>query len=203
MCLLAPLVFSLTTRWLLADHGEKAAFHLLAVDDEGAAENLVATMLAIDLGKAEHLAIRQLASQLGFNLFQIVDFLGREGKPLLLVIGGEVVDVADGLGRDVHLEDVLVKSGVEALQHRVVLRFRTADGEVFLDSADACDAHVLRNLYGIGAPGGNHLATRADKAAIGSLGAQTFGLTEQPAELTDDIFGRLVFDFRWGQASSG
>ena len=179
----------------LLNHGEETALHLLAVDDEGAAENLVATMFAVDLGETEHLAIRQRSSELGFYLLQVVDFLGREGEALLFVVGGEVLDGLDGLGRDVDGEDVLVEGRVEALQHRVVVGVRAADSPVFLDAADAGDTHVLGDFDGIGAPGSNHLATRADVAAFGSCRAQTFGLAEQPAELADDGIGRLVRDF--------
>ena len=39
----------------LLDHGKERRLHLLAVDDERAAEDLVATVLRVDLGKAEDL----------------------------------------------------------------------------------------------------------------------------------------------------
>ena len=151
----------------LLDHRKEAALHLLAVDDERASENLVPAMFAIDLRKAKHLAVCQLASELLLHALQVVDFLGREGEALLLVVGCEVVDRADGLGRDVHLEDVLIQRGVETLQHGVVLGVRAADGEVFLDTADARDAHVLGDFHGVGAPGGNHFAARTYETAFG------------------------------------
>ena len=49
------------------DHLEKAAGHLLAVDDEGAAEDLVAAVFAVDLCEAEDLGVRELAAQLPFH----------------------------------------------------------------------------------------------------------------------------------------
>ena len=125
-------------------------------------------MLAVDLGKAKHFAVCQLAPELFLYVLQVVDFLGREGEALLLVVGCEVVDRADGLGGDVHFEDVLIQCRIESLQHGVVLGVRAADGEVFLDAADARDAHVLGDFYGVGAPGGNHFAAWADKTAFGS-----------------------------------
>ena len=62
----------------LLDHGKEAAGHFLSVDDERAAENLVATMLAVDLCKAKDLRVCQLAAELSFDLVEVFYFLGRE-----------------------------------------------------------------------------------------------------------------------------
>ena len=59
------------------DHREEAAGHLLAIDDEGAAEDLVAAVLAVDLCEAEDLGVCQLAAQLPLHLVQVLNLLGR------------------------------------------------------------------------------------------------------------------------------
>ena len=72
------------------NHGEEAAGHLLSVDDKGAAEDLMAAVLAIDLREAENFAVRQRTSQLALYVMQIFDFLGRKRQSLLFVVSFKV-----------------------------------------------------------------------------------------------------------------
>ena len=57
-------------------HGEERRGHLLSVDDEGATEDFVAAVFGVDLGKAEHLAVGELSSELLFHAVEIVYFGG-------------------------------------------------------------------------------------------------------------------------------
>ena len=60
---------------------------------------------------------------------------------------------------DVDGKDVLVKTVVHTLQHRVVLGVLVVNGEILLDTLNALDAHILGNLNGIGTPRSYHLTT--------------------------------------------
>ena len=61
------------------DHGEETALLLLAVEDEGASEDLVSAVLAIDLGEAEELTVGQGASKSLAKRLKISDLFLAEG----------------------------------------------------------------------------------------------------------------------------
>ena len=61
------------------DHGEEATLLLLAVEDEGASEDLVSAVLAIDLREAEELAVGQGASESLAKSLEISDLFLAEG----------------------------------------------------------------------------------------------------------------------------
>ena len=52
----------------LLDHGEKTRFLLFSVDDEGTTEDLMATVLRVDLCETEDLAVGKRALQLLLDL---------------------------------------------------------------------------------------------------------------------------------------
>ena len=165
------------------DEGEERRLHLLAVDDEGAAENLVAAVLGVDLGEAEHLGVGEGTAQLGGHVVQIYYLFGRERQTLLLVESLQVVDLLDGLGLVVDGEDVLVEPFVHALQHGVIGGVFVGHGEVLLNACDAVHVHVLGYLYGVGAPRGDHLAAGTYEIALERLGLERGGLSIEPAQL--------------------
>ena len=163
------------------DHREEAAGHFLSVDDEGAAENLVAAMLAVDLCETEDLAICQGTSQLAFYVVEVFYFFGRERQAFLLVVFLEVLNNLDCRGLDIHGEDLLVEAFVEALEHGVMVRVGTLYGEKLFDSGDAAERHVLCDFYSIGAPGGYHLAAWADEESFEAIAFDECGFTIEPA----------------------
>ena len=166
----------------LLDHLEEAAFLLFAVDDEGAAENLVAAVFAVDLCKAEHFAVGELAAQLLFHVVEVGNLFGAECQPFLLVIGFQVLDVLDGGRLDGRGEDVLVQTVVKPLQHGVVRCIRTIGREIFLDAFHTLDGHVLGDFHRIGAPWGNHFPAWAYKIAIDVVGRFCCGIAIKPTQ---------------------
>ena len=99
----------------LLDHRKQAAFHLLTVDDEGAAEDFMTAMLGIDLGKTENLGVGQRTAVLFFNLVKVFDFLWGKGQTFLLVEFLQVFHLLDRGRLDVDREDILVQSVIYAL----------------------------------------------------------------------------------------
>ena len=85
----------------------------------------------------------------------------------------------------VHCEDVLVKTLVHALQHRVVLCIFRAYGEVLLNTRNAVEAHVLSYLYGIRTPWSNHFAAWTHKEALVSLTLDESGTAVKPTQFID------------------
>ena len=169
----------------LLNHGEEAGGLFLAVDDKGATEDLVAAVFRVDLCEAEHLRVGQFSAQLSFHFMEVFDFLGREGQAFLLVVRIEVVNINDGCGLDVHGEDVLVESLVAALQHGVECALGIAfcgGGEILFDTRNAVEIHVLRNLDGIRAPGGNHLTAWAYETALEAFAFKELCLAIEPAK---------------------
>ena len=65
-----------------------------------------------------------------------------------------------------HREYLLVEAAVEPLQHLVVGSILPFHREVLLYALQSGDVHVLGNLHGGGAPGGNHLAAGAHKETL-------------------------------------
>ena len=187
----------------LLNHVEEARLHLLAVDDEHTAENLVAAVLGVDLGKTEDFGVGQRTAQLLFHLMQVFYFFRTQGQTFLLVVFLQVGHVLDGLRLDVHREDVLVQSCVHTLQHRVVISVLTADGEVFLDALDALEAHVLRDFHGIGTPRSNHFTSRTHKESVEGFTVNQRGITIEPAKFLDFLFVELMVHLRGNHALFG
>ena len=132
-------------------------------------------MLRVDLGEAKYLRVRQRTAVLLLQSVQVFNLLGREGQTLLLVVLFQIVHILDGLRLDIDRKDVLIQTMIGALQHGVVgilwhlivsCQLSIVNWKVFLDTADALEAHVLGNLDGIGRPRGHHLTTRTYEIAI-------------------------------------
>ena len=123
----------------------------------------MAAVLRVDLGESEHLAVGQLAAQLTLYLVQVINLLLGECQSLLLVVRVQVIDKENGLRLDINSEYLLVKTLVQALQHGVVVCIGAGYRKILLYTAYALESHVLGNLNGVGAPGGNHLTARSHK----------------------------------------
>ena len=167
----------------LLDHGKERTLHLLTVDDECAAEYLVAAVLGVDLGETEYLGVGEWPPVLFFYLVQILHFLGRQCQSLLLVVGFEVFHVPDGLRTVLHREYLLVEPVVHALQHWVVVGLFRAHGEVFLYTRNAVKTHVLSD-------GDKFPFANLDKIAVIFAGNG-----EIYAKRTDNLFFRRIFGF--------
>ena len=162
----------------LLDHLEEARFLLFAIDDEGAAEDFVTTVFRVDLCKTEHLAVCQLASQVGLHLLQVVHLLLAQRQSLLFVVRFQVFDVDNGFRLAVGGEHVLVQSFIHALQHGVELGILVGYGEVLLDACDAFQSHVLCDFHGVCTPWCNHLASWSYETSLQVLFTFGSGLTE-------------------------
>ena len=181
----------------LLDHLEQAAFLLLAVNYEGPTEDLVAAVLTVDLCKAEHLRVGQGTAQLTFHLVQVLNFLCTQCQTFLLVVCLQVGNLHDGLWLYVHAEEFLVQTVlVHALKHGVELGILALHGEVFLNACYAFHSHVLCNLHGVGAPGGNHLTAWTNEASLQMVCFQHFGLAIEPAQLFNLGLGQSLGAFR-------
>ena len=174
------------------DHGKEARFHLFAVDDKGAAENLMTAVLGVDLGKSEDFGVGERPPVLLLYLVQILYLFGREGESFLLVVLLQVVHILDRLRLVVHGEDILIQPLVHALQHGVVVRLFTAYGEILLDTRNAAKTHVLGNLNGIGAPRCNHLAAGTHIKSLQSVNTQAGGIAVKPTKFVDFLLIGLM-----------
>ena len=141
----------------------------------------MAAMFGIDLSESENFRVGQPASQILFNLLQIVHFLFRECQAFLFVVFFEVVDIYNGLGLDVYGEYILVEPMIHALQHRVMVCVFIFHRKIFFDTAYAAESHILRDLYSVGTPWSNHFAPRAYKPAFQVLFAFRGSVTVEPA----------------------
>ena len=164
----------------LLDQLEKGTFLLYPIDDEHAVENLVAAMLGIDLGEAEHLAVGERTADLGAKLLEVFDFVRVQSQAFFLVVGFDILDVTDRVRLLVHLEHGIVNPVVEPLQHLVIACIGPTDREEFLNPAYALDAHVLSDFHRISAPRGYHLLARAHEPAAQGTGIQKDGLVKKP-----------------------
>ena len=164
----------------LLDELEERALFLLSVDDKHAVEDFVAAVLRVYLRETEHLAVGELAADFTAQLVEVVDFVGAQGQTLLLVVGSQVVDVDDGVGTFVDFENLAVDAVVESLQHLVKLGLVVLDREELLDAGNAGESHVLRNLYRIGTPRGNHLFARSYEPTRQRGLCELLGLSEKP-----------------------
>ena len=179
----------------LLNHVEKRRFHLLSVDDEHAAEYLVAAVLRVNLGEAEYLGVGQRPSQLLLYLVKVLYFLGRQGQTFLLVVLLKVVNVLNRLGLVVDGEHRLIQSFVHALQHGVVVGVLRVYGEILLYARNTLQIHVLGYLHGVRAPRRYHLAARAYEVTVDTVDIHQCGVSVQPAQFLDFFLRKLMVNF--------
>ncbi len=113
---------------------------------------------------------------------KILYLLRTQREAFLLVVLLYILHMLDGLWLMVDGEYRLVQTVVHALQHTVMGGILTLHGEVLLNTRNAGETHVLRDLNGIGAPGGYHLAARSHKETVELLCFQQRSVTVKPAE---------------------
>ena len=111
---------------------------------------------------------------------QVFDFLRTQCQTFRLVVFLQILHVLDRLRLDVHGEDALVQSFIHTLQHRVVVGILACHGEILLDARDTFQVHVLRNLYGIGTPRGDHLTAWSHKETLQLTAFQQLRITIKP-----------------------
>ena len=147
----------------LLNHLEQGRLFLFTVDDEGSTENLMTTVLRVNLGETEDLRVGQFPSQVFLHLQQVIHLFPTQGQAFLLIILFQIIYENDRLRLDVHREDILVQPLVHALKHGVIISVLILYWEILLDTYDAFQSHVLGDFYGIGTPWGNHFPTRTDE----------------------------------------
>ena len=179
-------------------HSEERRRHLLAVDNESAVENLMATVLRVDLTETEDFAVGQRTAEALRESGEIVLFIGAESEAFATVILADVGDMFDRLGFAVDVENFLVQSVVYTLKHLVVTGFGIAAKLIFLYAGYALKAHVLGYLDSIGAPRRYHFTTRPDKGAFYTFCAQWASSVEQPRQLFFLSVGQNVINFDSG-----
>ena len=149
-------------------------------------------MLRVNLCESEYLAIGERPPVLLFYGVQVRHLLGREGQSLLLIVLLQILHMLNRLRLTVHSEQILVQSLVHTLQHRVVRGLLGAYWEVFLDTRDASQIHVLGNLYGIRTPWCHHLTARPHIDSIKLFCVYTFCSTKKPAQFAGFFLRRLM-----------
>ena len=152
----------------------------------------MAAVFRVDLCKAEHFAVGELAPELSFDFVEVFNLFGREGKAFALVVFLYVFDVFYRGGLDVGREYFLVEVVVHPLQHGVVFGVFVGYGEILLYARNAFKAHVLCDFHRVGAPRGYHLASRANKVSFERCGFQFFCTAVQPAKFIYFVGAEVV-----------
>ena len=140
-------------------------------------------MLGVHLREAKHLAVRQLPADFLTHFLQIGDFLCAQRQTFLLVVGFQILDIDNRVWLLVNRKDILVQPVVNALEHRVMCCLARRYREVFLDTADALQSHVLGNFHGVRTPRRNHFAARTDEPSAQCLSLYRLGSAKKPYEL--------------------
>ena len=142
--------------------------------------------------KAENLRVCERSAKLLLHVVQILYFLWRQGKTFLLVINLKVFNVLYRLWLVVDGEDVLVQPVIHSLQHRVVFGILGIYREIFLNTQNAVEIHVLCNLYGIRTPWCNHLTSWSDEISVKTLALLQLRVAVKPGEFVDFVLCELV-----------
>ena len=148
------------------DQGKKRAFLFFAIDDKGTAENLMTAVFGIDLRETENLAISQLAADFLADLLQVGNLFGTQRQPFLLVVSIQIIDIDNRVGLLVDSKNLLIQPVVNTLQHRVVFGLARGNREIFLNTGNAFQPHILSNFYRVRTPRRNHLTARTHEPSI-------------------------------------
>ena len=154
----------------------------------------------VNLSKAKHFRVSELTSELFFHAVQVFDFSRRECQTFLFVVSFEVRDILDRSRLDIHGKDFLIQTLVHTLQHRVMFSILILYGEVFFDTRNAVEIHVLGNLYSICTPRRNHFTSRSYVPALQRLSLFERSSTIKPAEFIHFVVRELMVHFRGNHA---
>ena len=174
------------------DHGEEGRRLLLAVDDERTTEDFVTTVFGIELCEAKDFTVGEFSVELLFYTMEIFHFGGRKSQTFLLVVGFEIINCADGIWSVADGEDILVKTFVKTLKHRVMICRSIFYGEEFFNAQNAAEIHILCDLNGIRTPRRNHFSAWSYIAALKCGGCIKSGFAKKPAKFFHFIIGELV-----------
>ena len=161
------------------DQSKEGMLLFFAVDNEGTTEDFMPAMLGIHLRKPEHFAVGQVTFQFFAYFIEVAHLVGAQRKSFLLVVGRNIVDIHDRIRLPVDREQLLVKVVIDMLQHRVMSLLRR-EGNIFFDTRNSFQAHVLRDFDSIRAPRRDHLTTRPDKSSLNHIRLYRSGAAEQP-----------------------
>jgi len=90
---------------------------------------------------------------------------------------------------------VLVQTFIHTLQHRVVVCIFIFHREIFFDTGDTVQTHVLGDFHSIGTPGSNHLAARTYEMSFQVVFTFGGGFSKKPAEFVAVCLGKFVVAF--------
>ena len=176
----------------LFNHLEEGRLLFHSVNDECSTKDFVTAMLGIDLSKTEYFGVCQRTSQVLFYFLEIFHLLFGQGQALFFVIGFKVLDVNDGFRLTIGCKYMLVQSLVHTLQHRVVVCILVFYGEIFLDTDDAVQTHVLGDFHGVSTPRSNHFTARADEMSFQVVFTFGGGFSKKPTEFVAVCLGKFV-----------
>ena len=139
--------------WMLLgsflDQLEKCFWLFFSIDDEGAIEDFMSTVLGVHLRKSEYLRVSQRTSQLLRYIFQIVDFLLAERQTLCLIVGSDILDVLDFFWLQMNVKDLLIQFFIGFLKHGIDL-ISICHWEKLFDSLDSQNPHVGGDFHCVG-----------------------------------------------------
>ena len=177
----------------LLNHLEEGRFLIHTINNKGATEDFVTAVFRVDLGKAEHLTVSQLTTEVLLYLLQVVHLLAAQCQTFLFIISLQVFNVDNRFRLAVGGKHLLVQTLIHALQHGVELCVLVGHREVLLDTQNAVEAHILSNLHGICAPRCNHFASWANEAALQVFFTFGLGVAKQPTQLVAVGLCQCVF----------
>ena len=176
----------------LLNHRKERRGHFLTVDDESTTEDFVTAVFRVELRKAEYFRVSELAVKLCLNIVEVLDFFGRECQTFLLVVRFEVVNLLNSRRLKVDGENILVQTRVHARKHGVVVRILACYGEIFFNTRDTLEVHVLCNFHSIRTPWRNHLTAGTYEVTLERFAFEKRSVAVKPAKFIYFILCELV-----------
>ena len=152
-------------------------------------------VLGIDLRETEHLGVGQRTSQVFLYFLKVVHLLFGERQTFFFVVCFQVIDMDYRLRLAVGGKYVLVQTFIHTLQHRVTLCVFVFYGEIFFDTGDTVQTHVLGDFHSIGTPRSNHFTARADEMSFQVVFTFGGGFSKKPAEFVAVCLSKFVVTF--------
>ena len=177
------------------NHLEEGRFLFHSVDDKCTAEDFMAAVLGIDLCKAEYFGVGQRTSQVLFYFLEVIYFLFGECQAFFLIVCLQILDVDNRFRLAVGGEYVLVEAFIHTLQHRVAVCVFVFYGEIFFDTGDTAQTHILGDFHSIGTPRGNHFAARTYEMSFQVVFTFGGGFSKKPAEFVAVCLSKFVVTF--------